>query len=117
MMNKLEKYCLEEIKAVKDTTFMFQLHECAFFDKIKFSEFLLCIRNLTQHYHENGKTEYYETVLCGIVDSFSYIMQMFYCHLDPNDLYLIENYHDIEGEIPSYFEEMRIATGGLITMS
>lgn len=117
MMNKLEKYCTEEIEAIKATTFMFQLHECAFFDKIKFREFLLCIKSLTHYYLENGKTKYYETILCGIVDSFSYIMQLFYCHLDPDDLYLIENYHDIKGEISSYFEDMRLATRNLIAMT
>lgn len=117
MMNQLEKYCMEEIEAEKSATFMFQLHECAFFDKIKFREFLLNIRRLTQYYFENGKTEYYETILCGIVDSFSYVMQMFYCHLDSSDLYIIENYRAIKEDIPSYFEDMRVATGNLITMT
>ena len=39
MMNKLEKYC----EAIKATTFMFQLHECAFFDKVKFRDFCLIL--------------------------------------------------------------------------
>ena len=117
MMNELEKYCLEEIEAIEETTFMFQLHECAFFDVIKFREFLLSIRSLTQYYIENGKTQYYESILCGIVDSFSYIMQMFYCHLDPLDLYLIENYIEIKDDISSFFEDIRMAASNLITMT
>lgn len=92
---------------------MFQLHECAFFDRIKFRSFLFNILSLTDYYLENGKTEYYETILSGTIDSFSHIMQMFYCHLDPNDLYLIENYSAIKQEISSYFEDMRMAAGNL----
>lgn len=89
-MNELEKYCLEEINAVEETTFMYQLHECGFFDKMKFQQFLNAISELVKFYVENGKTKNYEGVVSGIVDSFSYIMLTFYCHLDSNDLYVID---------------------------
>lgn len=69
------------------------------------------------YYIKNGKTKYYETVVSGIVDRFSYIMLTFYCHLDPNDLYLIENYHDIKKDIPKYFNDMRMVTKDLITIT
>ena len=96
---------------------MYQLHECAFFDKRNFQKIILNLRELTNYYIQNGKTRYYETIVSGIVDNFSYIMLMFYCHLDPNDLYLIENYHDIKKDIPKYFDDMRMVTRNLITIT
>lgn len=117
MMNELEKYCLKEIDAIEEGTFMYQLYECAFFDKIKFQKFILSVRELTNYYIKNGKTKYYETIVSGIVDRFLYIMLMFYCHLDSDDLYLIENYHDIKEDIPEYFNDMRMVTNDLITIT
>lgn len=116
-MNDLERYCLEEIEAVEETTFMYQLHECGFFDKMKFQQFLKVISELVNCYVENGKTKNYEGIVSGIVDCFSYIMLLFYCHLDHNDMYVIENYNDIKEEIPEFFENMRIATRNIITIT
>lgn len=98
---------MAEFDALADTTFMYQLHECSFFDKAKFRLFLSAVRDLTDFYVENGKTDAYTAVACGVVDSFAYIMHMFYCHLDSNDMFEIENYEDIKDEVPAYFEGMR----------
>lgn len=116
-MNELERYCLEEIEAVEETTFMYQLHECGFFDKMKFHQFLKTIMDLVNYYAKNGRTKNYEYVTSGIVDRFSYIMLSFYCHLDPNDMYVIENYNDIKEEVFEYFEDMRMVERDLITIT
>lgn len=116
-MNELEKYCLEEIDAVEEATFMYLLHECGIFDEVKFFQFISTVNELANQYIEDGKTKYYEDVTSGIVDCFSYIMLMFYCHLDTNDVFVIENYDDIKDAIPMYFDEMRNTTRSLITIT
>lgn len=114
-MEELEKYCLAEIEAVSEATFMYQLHECRFFNKIKFRQFISTASKLADYY-ENGKTRNYKGITSGIIDRFSYIMFMFYCHLAPDDLFAIENYQDIKDDIPEYFDDMRILTRKLITI-
>lgn len=113
-MGELEKYWLTEIDAVLESTFMYQLHECCFFDKIGFYRLVSNANKLADYYANFGKTENYRSVTSGVIDCFSYIMLMFYCHLEPNDVFVIENYQDIKDEIPSYYDDMRIAIRKLI---
>lgn len=104
---KLEEFCLAEINAQNKNTFFFQLHECSFFDVTAFNKLILNVKKLIELYSTYGITNNYKTILKQLRDKFFYVTFLFYCHLNPNDLFRIKNYSDIENNITLYFDDMR----------
>lgn len=104
---KLEEFCLAEINAQNKNTFFFQLHECSFFDVTAFNKLILNVKKLFQLYSIYGTTNKSNFILNELKDKFFYATILFYCHLNPNDLFVIKNYADIENNITLYFDDMR----------
>lgn len=99
-----KKYLTRETEAVEEGTFMYQLHECGFFDKAKFFRLILMADQLIES--GNGIADYNDLV-CSLADCFLYVMSSLYYHLDPEDAYVIENYNGIKDDVPKYFDDIR----------
>lgn len=104
---KLEEFCLTEINAQNKNTFFFQLHECSFFDVEAFNNLILNVKKLFHLYSIYGATNKFNFISNELKDKFFYVTFLFYCHLNPNDLFRIKNYSDIENNITLYFDDMR----------
>ena len=104
---RLEEFCLNEINAKNKNTFFYQLHKNSFFDVEAFNELILNTKKLIELYSTYGITNNYKAILKQLRDNFFYVTFLFYCHLDPNDLFVIKNYADIENNITLYFDDMR----------
>lgn len=100
----LKVYLTREIEGVGEDTFMYQLHERGFFDRSGFQRLISAADKLAGL---DDWIEDYNVLLCGVADSFLFIMSLLYYHLDPNDAYVIENYSDIKNEAPGYMDNMR----------
>ena len=104
---RLEEFCLNEINAKNKNTFFYQLHKNSFFDVEAFNKLILNIKKLIELYSTYGIANNYKTILKQLKDKFFYVTFLFYCHLNPNDLFAIKNYVDIENNITLYFDDMR----------
>lgn len=104
---RLEEFCLNEINTKNKNTFFYQLHEYSFFDVEAFNKLILNVKTLFHLYSIYGTTNNYKTILKQLKDKFFYVTFLFYCHLNPNDLFAIKNYADIENNITLYFDNMR----------
>lgn len=113
-MNKFEKYCLNEVEATNKNTFMYKFHEYGYFNVDRFYEFINKIKNLYDYYKEHGKSDNYNYLTKLIIDRLYYIVFLFYCHENPNDLFRILNYEEIKNNVPDYMENIRKIIGELI---
>jgi len=109
-------FILSETNLKKLGSFIYELHNNAFFDKGKLEFLLKECRILSDLYDKNGKTTQYVSVLKGIVSTFQHILFLISCHFMSDDIFVINNYDvDLSSEIVSdYYTEFRVILSNLI---
>ena len=101
---EIKCFLLDEIKADKQDTFMYQLHYENFFDEQKLNELL----NKYEKYLAISNQEVEKEIYTGVVNVFLHTFFLFYCHNIKDDLYKIKNYKRINHDnISDYYLKIK----------
>lgn len=113
---KKEKFIASETIFTEKGSFIYELHNDRFFNKVKLELLLSECLSLSILYKNLGKSERYNEILKGISSTFQHILFLVSCHFMPDDDFIIKNYDiELSSEIISdYYVRFRLILNSLI---